>query len=86
VLTLVRLLAGVGSDVYGQGTPLDEALSASRSRARVWPLVGMDPVVSLQVRLAVEALHLMVNNYTRDCGGHEADTQVACHHGHVDRN
>lgn len=52
----MRLLACVSSNVDGQGTPLDEALSASWRVARVWPLVCVYPVMSLQVRLAVEAL------------------------------
>lgn len=56
MLALVRFLARVGADVYGQRAPLDEALSTSRCCAGVWSLVGVNAVVSLQVRFAVEAL------------------------------
>jgi hypothetical protein len=49
VLALVRLLASVCSDMDGQRTSLNEALAASSSRARVGTLVGVNPVVSLQV-------------------------------------
>ena len=43
-------------DVYRQGAALDEALTAARGAALVQPLVGVYPVVSLQVGLAVETL------------------------------
>ncbi len=56
VLAHVRLLARVGADVHRQGGALDEALAASGSIALVRPLIGVYPVVPLQVRLAVEAL------------------------------
>jgi hypothetical protein len=52
----MRLLASVSPDVDRQGTPLDEALAASYRCALIWPLIGVNPVMSLQVRLAVEAL------------------------------
>jgi hypothetical protein len=56
VLALVRLLAGMCSDVDSQGTSLDEALSTSRCHARVWALIGVNSVMSLKIRLPVEAL------------------------------
>ena len=56
MLAVVRLLAGVRAGVHRQGAPLDEALAAVRVVALVWPLVGVYPIVSLQIRLAVEAL------------------------------
>lgn len=56
VLALVRLLAGVSSDVNSQGAALDEALATAGNRARVRALVGVDSVVALKIRLAVEAL------------------------------
>lgn len=46
----------MGADVNGQGTALDEALTASWDGARVGTLVGVNSVVSLKIRLAVEAL------------------------------
>ena len=46
----------MGADVDGQGAALDEALTAPWDGARVGTLVCVDSVVSLQVRLAVEAL------------------------------
>lgn len=57
MLALVRLLPRVGADVDGQGASLDEGLAAAGCRTRVRALVGVNAVVSLQVRLAVEALH-----------------------------
>ena len=56
VLALVWFLAGVGADVDCESTSLDEALATSRRAALVRPFVGVDAVVPLQVRLAVEAL------------------------------
>jgi hypothetical protein len=56
VLTLVRLLARVCSDMHCEGASLDEALSAAGGVARIWALIGVYPVMPLQVRLAVEAL------------------------------
>lgn len=49
MLALVRLLASVCPDVYCESAPLDEALPTSRGVARVWPLVGVDTIMSLQV-------------------------------------
>jgi len=54
------LLASVGADVDSKGAPLDEALATAGSHARVRTLVGVYPIVALQVRLAVEALFLYV--------------------------
>lgn len=54
--TLVGFLACVGSDVNCKCTSLNEALSTTRCHARVWSLVGMNPIMSLEIRLAVEAL------------------------------
>jgi hypothetical protein len=56
MLALMRFLTSVRSDVDCERTSLDEALSASRRHTGVGPLVRMYPVVSLQVRLSVEAL------------------------------
>jgi hypothetical protein len=49
VLALMGLLAGMGSDVDGQGTSLDEALTTSSSRARIRALVRVDSVMSLEI-------------------------------------
>lgn len=48
----------MGANMHSQSTPLDEALAAPRRVARIGSLVGVYPVVSLQVGLAVEALNL----------------------------
>jgi hypothetical protein len=56
MLALVGLLAGVGADVDSQCASLDEALATSRLFAHVRALICVYPEVSLQVRLAVEAL------------------------------
>lgn len=55
MLALVRLLASMGSDVNSQGTSLDEALPTTGCHARVWTLVGVDSVMSLEIRFPVEA-------------------------------
>lgn len=49
VLALVRLLASMGSDVNCQGTSLDEALPTTRCHARVWTLIGVDSIMSLEI-------------------------------------
>jgi hypothetical protein len=53
----MRLLSRVCPYVYRQGTPLDETLAATGRAASVRSLVGVYPIVSLQVRLSVEALY-----------------------------
>jgi len=57
VLALMRLLSGVRSNMNGQSTSLNEALTASLLIALIRSFVGVYPVMSLQVRLAVEALY-----------------------------
>lgn len=57
VLTLVRLLTGVSANVDSEGAALDEALATAGDRARVGALVGVDSVMALKIRLAVEALY-----------------------------
>lgn len=59
----------MGADVNGQGTALDEALTASWDGARVGTLVGVDSVVSLKVRLAVEALLRLGQYWIALCKG-----------------
>jgi len=54
VIAHMRLLSRVGANVHRQGAALDEALAAPRTRVR--PVVLVDAFVSLQIRLAVEAL------------------------------
>lgn len=54
VLALMRLLACVSADVNGQRTPLDETLAASWCHTGVWPLICVDPIVSLKVRFSIE--------------------------------
>lgn len=56
VLALMGLLASMGADVNCQGAALDEALATARDGASVGALVGVDSVVSLKIRLAVEGL------------------------------
>jgi hypothetical protein len=52
----MRLLPSVSANVNAQGTALDEALATTWNRARVWALVRVYPVVSLQVWFAVKTL------------------------------
>jgi hypothetical protein len=56
MLALVRLFSSMCSNMNGQGTFLDEVLSASRDRACVRPLIRVDSIMSLQITLTVEAL------------------------------
>jgi hypothetical protein len=74
VLTLVRLLTSVSSDVDGQRAALDEALATSRRDTGVGSLIRMYAVVSLKVRLAVEALLPRVSN--RVCRRTQGDDKV----------
>jgi hypothetical protein len=57
----VGLLAGVCSDVDGQGAALDERLSALAVMACVRPLICVDSVMSLKIGLAVETLLCITN-------------------------
>lgn len=50
------LFTSVRPDVYRQGTPLDEALAAPGIVALIWPLICVNPIMSLQIRLAVKSL------------------------------
>ena len=56
LLALVWLLSSVCSNMNGQGTFLDEALSAFRNRACVRSLIRVGSIMSLQITLTVEAL------------------------------
>ena len=42
--------------MHCQGTALNEALPAVLVPTLIWPLVRMDAIVTLEVRLAVKAL------------------------------
>ena len=55
-LTYVWLFTRVGSMVDGQGTPLDEALTATGYLTAIRSLIGVNAIMSLQVRLAIESL------------------------------
>lgn len=51
------------ANVYGKRTPLDKALPTTWSHTRVWPLVGVNSVVTLKIGLPVEALqHRLVDD------------------------
>jgi hypothetical protein len=64
LLALVRLLSRMCSNMNGQGTSLDEALSAFGNRACVRSLIRMDSIMSLQITLTVEALcQLLARNW-----------------------
>ena len=59
ILATVGFLARMGADVHRQGAPLDEALVAPGMVAMIWPFVGVNPIVPLQVRFPIEALFCM---------------------------
>ena len=46
----------MGPRMHRQCTPLDKTLATVFHRAFIWSLVGVYPVVSAQVRLAIENL------------------------------
>lgn len=56
MLALMGLLARVSTDMNSKSTPLDEALATTWSHTGVWTLICMYAVMSLEVRLPVEAL------------------------------
>lgn len=60
MLTLVRLLTSVRTNVDCQCTALNETLATSGCSTRVRSLVCVYTVMSLQVRLAVEALSFVL--------------------------
>jgi hypothetical protein len=76
MLAVVRLLTRVGSNMNCQSTPLDEALAATWSHARIWSLVRMNSIMSLKIRLPVETLldHQLVIQLRCPSGTH----LVAC--------
>lgn len=49
LLAGMGFLASVSADVDGEGTSLDEGLATTCLVALVWPFVGVDAEVSLQV-------------------------------------
>ena len=52
----MRFVASVCSTMDGQGAALDKGLLARFVITCVGALIGMDAIVSLEIRLAVEAL------------------------------
>ena len=56
VLALMRFLACMSANVDSESTSLDEAFSTSRCHTRIWPLIRVNSVMSLKIRLPVEAL------------------------------
>lgn len=56
MVTLVRLLSSVGSVVDSQSTLLNKTFPAFSEGTLVRSLVRVNPVMSLQVRFAIEAL------------------------------
>jgi hypothetical protein len=71
MLTLVWFLASMGPDMNSKSAPLNEALAAARSHTRVRPLIGVDTIMPLEVRLAVKTLGYSisgpVNNIASKC-------------------
>jgi len=49
MLALMRFLTSVSTNVDGQRASLDEALAAARRTASIGTLIGVYPVMSLQV-------------------------------------
>lgn len=56
MLALVRLLASMCPNMNCESTPLNEALTAAWCHTGVRPLIGVDAIMPLKVRLAVKAL------------------------------
>lgn len=60
ILAFVWFLASMSSNVNSKGAPLNEALAASWDLTRVWSLVDVDAIMSLQVRPSAEALIIIL--------------------------
>lgn len=58
VFAPMRFLAGMGTYMNRQCAALDEALVAITPGANVGTVVGVDAVMSDEVRLAIELLHI----------------------------
>lgn len=56
VFATVRFFAGVGPDVHGQGTTLNEAFDATGVAAMVRSFIGMDSIMTLEIRFPIETL------------------------------
>ena len=56
MLAAMRLLAGMGTDVDGQGAALDETLVAMTPSTDIRTIVGVYAFMSDEVRLAIELL------------------------------
>lgn len=56
MVACVGFLAGVRSQMYSQGAPLDEAFVAVLEHASIRSFVGVYPMVSAEVRSATEGL------------------------------
>ena len=56
VLALMGLLPSMCANMDGQGASLDKAFSTSRNGASIRPLVSVYTIMSLQIRLSIEAL------------------------------
>ncbi len=52
----MRLVTSVGSTVYSQGAALNECLIAGFVITGIRALVGVDSIMALEVRFAIEAL------------------------------
>ena len=52
----MRFFAGVGPDVHRQGTPLNEAFDATGMTAMVRPFIGMNSIMTLEIRFPIETL------------------------------
>lgn len=56
IFATMRLLACMCANVYGQCASLYKALDTAQMNAAIWSFIRMYPVMSLEVRLAVETL------------------------------
>jgi len=56
MLALMRFFSGMCSNMDSQGTSLYEAFPTAWCKARIWPLIGVYAVVSLEIRFSVEGL------------------------------
>lgn len=73
IFATMWLLACMCANVYGQCASLYKALDTAQMNAAIWSFIRMYPVMSLEVRFAVETLLRMQSDFWR--GKKEADAQ-----------
>lgn len=80
MLALMWFLASMGANVNSESTPLDEALSTPGSHTRVGPFIGVYAIMSLQIRLPVEALRYYISGPVQSGRKHYVPCCISASH------